>query len=116
MGVVWIMLIRDMSDFISQATGSDHDCGERCGACGSAHPEAGSVDVAGWRLAGLSAAVFLLPLCGAAIGAAWVGEPPGRQIPAAIAGAFVGVALARIAVRVAGRPRKNLGETSPCAH
>ena len=78
-------------------------CRSDCPGCGQAERPSGAAAHSGWRLAGFSALVFLLPLVLAAAGAALAGGRPVWQLVGALAGLAVGVAVARAVLR---RPRE----------
>lgn len=96
------------------AVGSDTACAACPGRhCTQAHLAETPGAPAGWSLAGLSFAFFLLPLLIALGGAAWAGPSPGRRLIAAIAGILLGMALAKIAVGIARAVRGLSSPPSP---
>lgn len=96
------------------SSGSDSPCA----ACPSRHCTQARLAEdpgapAGWGLAGLSFAFFLLPLLLALGGAAYAGPGPGSRLIAAIAGIFLGMAIAKIATRVLRALRSSFSPSSP---
>ena len=73
-------------------------CGGNCGGCAAAAPETGhpAPELAGWRFAGWSAAVFLFPLLLAIVGALAAGPGQSRQVGGAAAGLLAGALIARL--------------------
>ena len=73
-------------------------CDERCAECsaGSGHGERSELE--GARLAGWAAAVFLLPIITAALGAVWAGGTGARALVGAVAGGIMGAASVSVAL------------------
>ncbi len=77
---------------MSRTARQDHPC-VGCGSCGSNRLEAPPDSaLSGWRLGVAAAAVFVLPLVLAAVGAMALGPGRGGQLGGALVGLAVGLA------------------------
>lgn len=74
-------------------------CRPDCPGCGRAETQCDAPEHTGWRLAGYSALVFLLPLALAVAGVMLAGESPTWQLVGALAGLAGGATAARAILR-----------------